>query len=137
MSIVTNERIVLVADKLYISAYEARFGGKKRGRFLITRSDLRELLGVSKLTTDTIDKLAEEFLSTDLALIDMEDCFGVMETSMILNWRKIPSRLVEEYKNEIDSELIEDEELEELFSEVGTDILDDAGEGDDDDDNEE
>jgi len=130
MSIVTNKRILLVSLKLSVSAYETKFGGKKRGRFLITRSDLRELLGVSKLTTDTIDKLAEECLSIDLALIDMEDCFAVMETNMILNWRKITSRLVEEFRNEIDSELTEDEELEELLTCIGTDALNEEDEED-------
>jgi len=115
MSIITNERIKCVAEKLYLSAYEASFGGKNRGRFLITRTDLRTLLGVSKLTLECINNLSEECLSEGIVLIDLEDSFGIIESSMIFNWRKIPNRIVEEYKDEIDSEL--DEDLEDYDDE--------------------
>lgn len=112
MSISKDERIEIAASKLYLDIYESKFGGKNRGRFLVNRSDLKELLDVSILTSSIIEKLAEECLSRGLVLINMDDVFGFMESDMVFNWRKAPSRIIEENKNEIDSEFDTNDEDE-------------------------
>ncbi len=120
-------RIEDVARLLYIMVYEAEFGGKSRGKFLVDREQLKALLDVKRLHPPTLMRLADECLERGLVLIDMDDKIGFAELNYIENWRKLPTRLLNEYVSEMYSEDAEDDE----------DSDDEMEDGDDDEEDEE
>ena len=120
-------RIEEVARLLYIQAYEAEFGGKSRGKFLVDREQLKALLNVKRLHPPTLMRLADECLERGLVLIDMDDKIGFAEVDYVENWRKLPTRLLNEYVSEMYSEDAEDDEESE----------DEKADGDDDEEDEE
>lgn len=110
------ERIEEVARLLYYQAYECDFGGKSRGKFVIDREQLKELLKLKRLHAPTLTRFADECLEWGLVLIDMDDKIGFAEVRYVENWRKLPSRLLEEYVSDLsggDDDESEDEEEDE------------------------
>lgn len=101
-----------VAGTLYTDAYEASYGGKDRGRFLVSRDDLKKLLGVSRLHPGKIQELADACLALGLVLIDMDHVFAFAELQFIDKWRKLPSRLVSEYADDLSIDEIEEDSTE-------------------------
>lgn len=99
-----------VAGTLYTDAYEASYGGKDRGRFIVTREDLKKLLGVSRLHPTKIQELTDACLTLGLVLIDMDHVFAFAELQFIDKWRKLPSRLVSEYADELSIDEIEEDD---------------------------
>lgn len=110
-----------VAHLLYIQVYEAEFGGKSRGKFLVDREQLKALLDVKRLHPPTLMKLADECLERGLVLIDMDDKIGFAEVDYVENWRKLPTRLLNEYVSDMHSEDAEDDEESEDEKEDGDD----------------
>lgn len=111
----TNERIEKVASALYIKAYESEFGGKNRGRFLVSREDIKTLIGAKRLHSSTVQRMIDACLELGLVVIDMDDSFAFAEKAYVDKFRKLPTRLVTEFANEIDQE--EDDEVADLFGE--------------------
>jgi hypothetical protein len=99
-----------VASVLYADAYEASYGGKERGRFLVSRDDLKKLLGVTRLHHLKIQELTDACLALGLVVIDMDDVFAFAELQFVNKWRKLPSRLVSEYADELTIDGIEDDD---------------------------
>lgn len=106
-----EERILSVALALD-EIYQNEFGGKDRGRFLVDREHLKQLLGVSRLHREVIQALSDACLDLGMVMIDMDDRYGFAERRFVEKWRKLPTRLVEERVNELDSESVDDEFLE-------------------------
>jgi hypothetical protein len=118
------ERIEAVAKLLYYEAYEADFGGKTRGKFLVDREQLKQLLDLKRLHPPTLMKFADECLEWGIVLTDMDEKIGFAEVRYVENWRKLPSRLIEEYVSSMYSENGEssdDEEEEEEDDDADTD----------------
>ena len=86
-----------VAELLEKQIYETPFGGKTRGKFLISRDGLKDLLGVARLTTSILDELVDECLNRNIAFIDLDDCFAVVDEGFVRNFRKVPNSLVREF----------------------------------------
>ena len=100
-----KKRISEVAKIFREKAYESEFGGKDRGRFQITRTNVKKMLGVSRLHDRTVEKLIDACLAEGLVLMDMDDNFAIGEAQYISKWRKIPARLIEEYTHELELSL--------------------------------
>ena len=107
-----QKRIETLAIKLFLDVYEAEFGGKARGRFQLTRQDLKKLLGVKRLHPSTMQKLVDACLMSGLVVIDMDDTIAFAEERYVSKWRRVPSRLIEDYTAEIQAEMDGDDELE-------------------------
>ncbi|OEU76645.1 MAG: hypothetical protein BA869_04890 [Desulfuromonadales bacterium C00003107] len=86
--------------------YEQKFGGKKRGRFQITRSQFRKLGGRKVLRDTFIDEVADECLDRGFVLIPVGDIIAIIEEGVVLNYRKVPKSVINPY-------IIEDEDEEE------------------------
>lgn len=102
-----------VADLLYGEAYEAEFGGKKRGRFLVDRFDLKSMLGVARLHPEAVQQLADACLDRGLVVIDCDDMYAFVELEFLTKWRKLPTRLVEAYTDKLSESEGNDEAAEE------------------------
>ncbi|QTD32705.1 hypothetical protein [Pseudomonas fluorescens] len=116
-----STRIGLVATALRKQIYTETFGGKARGKFLLSRESLKELLGVSRLSTAAIEAFTTQCLNRGLTVVDMDDSFAFAEKRFVKNWRKVPNNIVRKFTDKIDEEMgvevdfeeeIEEEDLE-------------------------
>ncbi len=119
-----DKRVTALAEMLYLEIYEAEFGGKARGRFQLTRQDLKKLLGIKRLHASTMQSLIDACLKTGLVVIDMDDTIAFAEEAYVSKWRKIPSRLIDDYTAELDLDESKDELLDDS-SDDADDELDD------------
>jgi len=103
-------KIEEVAELLYIQVYEAEFGGKTRGRFIVDRGHLKDLLGVKRLHNSTLLRLTDACLEEGLVLIDMDDRIGFAESRYVEKWRKVPDRLVTQYVSELNDDDDDDDD---------------------------
>lgn len=86
-----------VADCLK-SIYDEEFGGKLRGRYVISRPDLRELSGrKGRLEDPVIAQIILFSLELGLVVTDIGDEFSVVEVDVQRGYRKVPGRLIAEY----------------------------------------
>lgn len=120
-----QKRIDALAAKLFLEVYEAEFGGKARGRFQLARQDLKKLLDIKRLHQSTMQKLIDACLKTGLVVIDMDDTIAFAEETYVSKWRKVPSRLVEDYTAEITAEIEGDDGLDDLDEDLLVDDDDD------------
>ena len=84
--------------------YEEKFGGKKRGRFQLSRSQFRILGGRRILRDAFIEDVADECLELGYILIPVEDTIAVIEENVVLNYRSVPKDIINSYIEEEDDE---------------------------------
>ncbi len=112
----SRERIDDVAQCLWAEIYEDEFGGKPRGKFHLSRDDLKKLLGVQRLHSSTLRQLTDACLDLGLVVIDLDSYFAMVELRFIEKWRQVPKRIIKEQAQELDAYGDDDgeEELEDL-----------------------
>jgi hypothetical protein len=88
-----------VADDL-TRIYNWEFGGKDRGRFRISRRQLRRLSGRGRLEDSILSQFVQHCYERGLVVTDLGDEFSVIEVAAMQNYRKAPSRLIEECARE-------------------------------------
>lgn len=88
-----NKPVGDVAQAL-IDIYEQTFGGKNRGRFKISRSNLRRLSGRKRLEDTTIEKIADAAYDKGLIVVDLGDYFAVVEEGVMRNYRPVPKSIL-------------------------------------------
>jgi len=96
MAQVTEEKLDEVVVKLWGDLYEQPFRGKDRGRFAITRNQLRNALDVEKLHASTVERLQERALARGLVIIDLDDLFPCIETKIVRKYRRPTKAILEE-----------------------------------------
>ena len=95
----------LVAELLQ-NIYSARFSGKTRGRYTITREQMRELSGrTGRLELKIQSRIVEEARKLGLVVIPMETGFSVIESSKVGAWRPVSNQVIRSlaYDDEDDS----------------------------------
>lgn len=97
MASVTEGKLEEVARILWEGIYEAEFRGKDRGRFTITRTQLKQALGVEKLHAATFEKLQDRALEKGLIIIDLDDIFPCIETRVARAYRKPPRQIFDQF----------------------------------------
>lgn len=95
MTAVTQERLDKVAHLLWAEVYEEKFRGKDRGRFVLTREQLKAALGVERLHATTIAALQDAALRLGLVIIDLDDVFPCIENKVVRKYRRPPNELFE------------------------------------------
>ncbi len=91
MSSVSDEKIREVAHKLWTDVYEESFRGKDRGRFCLTRAQLKAALCTNRLHATTIERLQDQALALGLVVIDLDDFFPCVEVRVMRKYRRPPS----------------------------------------------
>jgi len=72
--------------------YFATFAGKTRGRFFLTKDQMKTLAGRAALRQSTIDQIAEIALkSYGLAMVTVEGGYGFIEQDKVSAWRAVPA----------------------------------------------
>jgi hypothetical protein len=108
MPAVTDDKIREVARKLWVDLYEEPFRGKERGRFCLTREQLRVALDTMRLHASTIEKLQDEALTLGLIIVDLDDLFPCVEVGIMRKYRRPPADVFKRVFQEPD----EDQESE-------------------------
>jgi hypothetical protein len=80
--------------------YSESFGGKKRGRFQISRSQFRRLGGRKRLNDTFVYEVAEACLEIGYILIITGDIIAIIEENIVSNYRNVPKSIVRSYENE-------------------------------------
>lgn len=118
MAAVTRERLEKVALMLWAEVYEASFRGKDRGRFVLSRAQLKTVLGVERLHQGTIQALQDVALETGsgpnrgLVIIDLDDLFPCVELPVMRRYRRPPSELLDRLLRETFPEDVQPDEEE-------------------------
>jgi len=101
---VSNYKSAAKMAEIIKEIYEERFGGKKRGRFQISRSQFRRLGGRKTLRDAFIDEVAEECLDLGYILISIGDIIAIIEENVVLNYRNVPKSIVSSYIDKEDDD---------------------------------
>ena len=94
---VTDEAIAETAHKLWAEVYEADFRGKPRGRFRLTRGQLKRALGVGRLHSSTVQRLQDAALQLGLVIVDLDDMFPCVEADVLRRYRRPPTQIFERF----------------------------------------
>ena len=77
-----------VADLLAM-LYGRAFGGKRLGKYRISRKYLRELAGRQRLTPDFIHELGDELFERGFIIADLETFFAVLDQRLFNSYRRV------------------------------------------------
>jgi hypothetical protein len=82
------------AVKALRSLYDLSFSSKRRGRFVLTREQLGQMLAVKKLHEVTVSDLQTEALEQeDLVFAELgNQLYGVVDAAVAARWRRIPKK---------------------------------------------
>jgi hypothetical protein len=97
-----NRSLEKVATAL-AAIYEEPFGGKGRGRYKISRRNLRRLSGRKRLEDTTIEKIVEAAYDQGFIMVDLGDDFAVVEEGVMLNYRPVPKVILSRYVSKVNS----------------------------------
>ena len=87
------QRLAEVVETLWSEVYEASFRGKERGRFCLTRGQLKRALRVERLHASTIQRLQDIALARGLIIIDLDDLFPCVEVEIMRRYRRPPTEV--------------------------------------------
>ncbi|HZK89792.1 MAG TPA: hypothetical protein VFC56_06550 [Stellaceae bacterium] len=104
LAAVSEEKIKDVALKLWRDLYEEPFRGKERGRFCLTREQLKRALETERLHSSAIERLQDEALHLGLVIIDLDDRFPCVELTIARRYRRPPEEVFVKIFPEIDAE---------------------------------
>lgn len=85
--------------------YEKQFGGKKRGRYRISRINLRSLSGRKVLQESIVEAITYRALEDfGLVITDLGDEFSVIEIDVLRNYRAVPKSVLNMFIDASDEE---------------------------------
>jgi hypothetical protein len=95
----TDEQVASVL----LDIYNTEFAGKERQRFLISWADIRTIYGFGRLTMSRFETLAEAGLQKRLYLLDLGEgenghLVAVVKTRTVNRWRRVPKRIIDQYR---------------------------------------
>ncbi len=111
--------------------YETAFGGKERGRYRISRSNLKQLSDRRVLRQSFVDELKEEIWEYELVVVELEDGFALIDMNLLDGYRYVPRAVIQEAAEAFDEEYGEDEGEDEDDEEEDYEEEDDDEEDDD------
>lgn len=81
-----------IADAL-VNFCGVSFGGKRGGRFRISRKFLRQIAGRRKLPGEFIRELADELFERGFVLVDLETHFAVLSQNVFNSYRRVTDKV--------------------------------------------
>ena len=77
------------AAEILIALYDAPFGGKRSGRYRLSRKAMREILGRRHIPASVLEKLIDEVFEAGYLLLDLDTHFAVLEQRIVNNYRNV------------------------------------------------
>jgi hypothetical protein len=107
----TDEEVASILREIY----DMEFGGKERQRFLIQRAEIRAIYGFGKLTGSRLESLTEACMPKRLYLLDLGEgekghMIAVVKTRTVDRWRRVPKRIIDQYRLSPDDDAEGEEE---------------------------
>ncbi|BFG81421.1 hypothetical protein PTKU46_94550 [Paraburkholderia terrae] len=86
-----------IAD-LIKDLYYTTFAGKTRGRFFLTKEQMKTLAGRAALRKSTIERIATEVLvNHGLAMVKVDGGYGFIEQDKVSAWRPVPANKLKSF----------------------------------------
>ena len=94
--------------------YTKSFGGKRTGKYRISRKFLRQLAGRRRLPSGFVDQIGEELFERGLVIADLEMFFVVLDQKLFNSYRRVTSAAIgdvigAENMREAEDETVEDD----------------------------
>ena len=89
--------------------YEKTFGGKKRGRYKISRGSLCSLSSRKRLEDSIIDKITDAAYDIGYIIVNIGEYFAVVEEGVMLNYRPVPKSVLSEFVQNNEQNYLPDE----------------------------
>ncbi len=89
--------------------YEKTFGGKKRGRYKISRGNLCSLSLRKRLEDSTIEKITNAAYDIGYIIVNLGEYFAVIEEGVMLNYRPVPKSVLSEFVENNEQKRLSDE----------------------------
>ena len=83
----------VVAEKLE-NLYARPFGGRRAGKFRISRKFLRQVAGRRRLSDDFVRAVGEALFERGCVLVDLETHFVVLEQRLFNSYRRVTAAAV-------------------------------------------
>jgi hypothetical protein len=80
--------------------YGQKFGGKEKGRYRISRSNLRKLMVINRLYDRDVEMIRDEMFQAGFTFLDHEDYFVVIESRTVGNYRRVTKKMVKYHTEE-------------------------------------
>jgi hypothetical protein len=99
-----------MADIL-VDIYRKEFGGKKKCRYQISRSQFRKLAGRKRLRDAFIEDVAKECLEYGWLLIIFEGGIALIDEDVVRKYRTVPNSIIKLFVKDDDEEnMIEEDD---------------------------
>jgi hypothetical protein len=107
----TDEQVASILRDIY----NTEFGGKARQRFLISWGDIRAIYGFGRLEMSRFERLAEAGIGKRLYVIDLGEgenghMVAILRMRTADRWRRVPKRIIDEFRLPRDDDNEGDEE---------------------------
>jgi len=80
--------------ELLAKLYGQEFGGKRLGKYRISRKYLRELARRQRLTPDFLHELGDELFERGFVIAELETFFAVLDQRLFNSYRRVTSAAV-------------------------------------------
>jgi len=90
---VAQHNPVEIAQRL-ATLYHLRFGGKRTGRFRVSRRYLLELSGRKRLPERLLQDLVNEMFEQGFVFIDLESFFVVLDQKLFVGYRRVTRKII-------------------------------------------
>ncbi|WP_164462884.1 MULTISPECIES: hypothetical protein [Burkholderia cepacia complex] len=88
------EHIANLINEMYYDT----FAGKTRGRFFLTKDQIKALAGRSQMQTSVIESIAKFALKNHgLCMAEVDAGYGFIEQDKVSAWRAVPARKLNTY----------------------------------------
>jgi len=98
--------------EMLIEIYEASFGGKSKGRYLIKKKIVKEMSGRDILQGVITLKIIKQMSKFGYGMFIVEDKFAIVKNDKVLKWREVPVKITSLYINGADCDEEEDYEID-------------------------
>ena len=94
----TNRSVEEIVEILW-DLHKKEFAGKSEGRYKISASGLRAITGRRRLEGSVIESIIDEAYEQDLIVVELEDYFAVIKSSILEGYRNVPKRVITTLSN--------------------------------------
>ncbi|MFG0464596.1 hypothetical protein ACF8LF_08040 [Pseudomonas putida] len=92
--------------EIAIAIYKSEFRGKKKGRYTLTREDIKRISGRSSLHPSIIAGFAAKMLENEYCVMDVDggDIYSVVSQSIHMNHRRVTKKVLEDAISDSDDD---------------------------------
>jgi|GEM_PF-2587080 len=91
-----NHRTAAQMAEIGIAIYKSEFRGKRKGRYTLTRDDIKEISGRSSLQESVIALFIAEMLENEYCVVDADggSTYSVVSQAIHLNHRRVTRKVI-------------------------------------------